>query len=522
MTDASLVPADAPSRRDLLRWFGAAGLAAAAGPSLLTACEPAPTTPMPLAADPSVRSLGFVGGADAEVGPGAWCWFQAPRASFGPDGLLWMGASVAETGTALDGAVKLYGWDTRSGDLVVDRTLDATRQDDHTSPSVLAIGREVQVSWALHQALDWVEIGRTSRNGILVTQRITRPGALRSPARGTAYASVHIVDGQRWLLYRGEQFSWNLLTSPDGERWTARGLVIAPGTAGDRPYLHAASDGKRLHILCTNGNPTEYRGTSAYAGTIEADLTIRRSLGGVVGSVGAGAPKPAQLLRLAVGVAGADEAGDTDMWLSDLQVVDGRPTGILVRRDPWPSDAVGAVGGWRHRYFWIRQRATGWVVEPLCWAGGEICATQPDYAALGAQDPSLATRVVVATNVHPVTAEPLTSAVDGAVRFELFEGTRVGEGAWTWQAVTQDSAEDNYRPVIAAGGTAKSLAWMRGRYWSWTNAATRIVVRNAVDPSAGSSAADLGAPTPAPTTDQADPPSPPAIAPPSSFDVDPG
>lgn len=470
--------APALSRRDLLRALGAAG-AAVAVPGVLTACEPAPSTPRPLPPDPSVRTLGFVGGTDLDLGPGSWCWFQAPRASFGPNGLLWLGTSVAGTGTAADGAVKLLGLDTRSGSLVVDRTLTTTRQDDHTSPSVLALGDEVQVSWALHQAVDWIDVGTTARNGILVVHRIRRPGALVAPGRGTSYCSVHVVGGQRWLLYRGEQFSWNLLTSPDGRTWTARGLVVRPGSSGDRPYLHATSDGTRLHLLVTNGNPTEYRGTSAYAGTIEPDLTIRRSSGPVVGTVGSGAPAPSALLRLAVGVAGATEADDTDMWLSDLHVIDGRPTGILVRRDPWPPGA-SAAGGYRHRYFWIRQRATGWVVEPLCWAGGEMCPTQPDYAALGAQDPSLATRVVVATNVHPVTAEPLVSAADGKVHFELFEGTRVGEGAWTWVPVTQDSVEDNYRPVIAAGGTAKALAWMRGRYWAWTDAATRIIVRNAL------------------------------------------
>jgi len=471
-------PPSVLSRRDALRLLGAAG-AAVAAPGLLAACEPTPSTPMPLAPDPSVRPLGFVGGADVDLGPGAWCWFQSPRASLGPDGLLWMGASVAHTGTPADGAVKLLGLDTRSGALVVDRTLTTTRQDDHTSPSVLAIGDEVQVAWALHQTVDWIDIARTGPGGDLPTQRIHRPGAIRSPGRGTAYASAHVVAGQRWILYRGEQFSWNLLTSPDGQAWTARGLVVRPATPGDRPYVHAASDGDRLHLLVTNGNPTEFRGTCAYAGTIESDLTITRSVGGKVGTVGAGAPLPRDLLRLAVGVVGATEADDTDMWLSDLHVIDRRPTGILVRRDPWPPGA-NAVGAYRHRYFWVRQRSTGWVVEPLCWAGGELCPTQPDYAALGAQDPSLATRVVVSTNVHPVTGMPLTSLADGKVHFELFEGTRVGEGSWTWQAITADSVDDNVRPVIAAGGTTKSLAWMRGRYWSWTDAATRIVVRQAV------------------------------------------
>lgn len=468
------------SRRDALRWAGVLG-AAAVVPAALTACEPAPPVPMPLRPDPSLRALGFVGGTDVVVGQGGWCWFQAPRASFGPGGLLWLGSSVSSTGTADDGAVQAVAFDTVTSTVRVRRTLARTQEDDHTSPSVLALGDGVQLAWALHQNVDYLEVGDTSVNGVLVVRRVRRPASLTRPGRGMAYASAHVVAGQRWLLYRGEQFSWNLLTSPDGVTWTARGLVVAPGASGDRPYVHAASDGERLHLVVSDGNPTEFRGTSVYAATLAADLKVRRSDGSVVGSVGAGAPKPSSLSRLIAGTVGTDEAHDTDAWLCDLQVVDGRPTGVLVTRDAWPEGAA-AVGGYRHRYHWIRLRPAGWTVEPLCWGGGELFALQPDYAALAAQDPSDPTRVVVATNVDPVSGTPLVSQADGRVHVELFEGTRVAEGTWTWLPVTADSTEDNIRPVIAAGGPAKALAWMRGRYWSWTDFDTRIVVRNAVAP----------------------------------------
>jgi len=114
--------------------------------------------------------------------------------------------------------------------------------------------------------------------------------------------------------------------------------------------------------------------------------------------------------------------------------------------------------------------------------GGELFGVQPDYAGLGSQDPSNPQRVVVSTNVHPVTGEPLVSAADAKVHFELFEGYRVAEGQWTWTALTSNSVEDNLRPVIVAGGTSKALAWMRGRYWSWTAFNTRLVVRQAAAP----------------------------------------
>lgn len=477
------------SRRDLLRWAGIAG-AASVVPMALSACDPAVVTPDPLAPGPTVRAKGFVGGADVEVGQGGWCWFQSPRASFGPDGILWLGTSIAHTGTDADGTVQATAFDTRAGTIVSQRTLAKTQEDDHTSASVLALGNSAQIAWALHKNVDYLDVGDTSVGGSFVVRRIHRPGSLKLPGRGMAYASAHVVAGQRWLLYRGEQFSWNLLTSPDGVAWTARGLVVAPGSAGDRPYLHAASDGKRLHMVVTDGNPTEYRGNSVYVGTVEADLSVRRPGGALAGTVGSKAPAPKHLTRIAVGVPGADEATDADHWLSDLKVVDGRPTGILTVRDAWaPGDAP--VATYRHRYLWIRQRPAGWFVEALCWAGGELCATQPDYAGLAAQDPSDPTRVVVSTNVHPVTGEPLVSVTDGLVHFELFEGVRVAEGQWSWTALTQDSAEDNIRPTIAAAGSDKTLAWMRGRYWSWTAFNTRIVVRNAVTP---------GTPPPASTT----------------------
>lgn len=467
-----------PTRRDVLRWAGAAG-AASVLPLGLGACVPV-TTPMPLAPDPSVRSLGFVGGTDTVVGQGGWCWFQTPRSSMGANGVLWLGSTIGHTFTAADGTIQATAFNTRNRSVVRRIDLAKAQQDDHTSPSVLALGSRAQISWALHTKVDYLDVGDARVSGSFAPKRIRRPGAVTPPGRGMAYSSAHVVKGQRWLLYRGEQFSWNLLISvDDGASWSAKGLVVAPGAAGDRPYLHAASDGSRLHIVVTDGNPTEYRGTSAYAGTVESDLSVRRADGATVGVVGSGAPAPKRLTRLAAGKVGSAEATDTDLWLSDLCVVDNRPTGVLVRRDPWPADAQ-KVGNYRHQYFWIRQRAAGWRVEPLCWAGGELCNTQPDYPGLAAQDPSDPTRVVVSTNVHPVTAEPLVSSADGKVHFELFEGRRVGEGQWTFTAVTENSTEDNMRPSIAAGGPDKTLSWMRGKYWSWVAFNTRIVVRSAV------------------------------------------
>ncbi|MEZ5137555.1 MAG: hypothetical protein R2711_01875 [Acidimicrobiales bacterium] len=146
-------------------------------------------------------------------------------------------------------------------------------------------------------------------------------------------------------------------------------------------------------------------------------------------------------------------------------------------RDPWPAGEA-ATGRWRHRLLWARQRGDGrWTVEPLAWGGGELYRNQPDYCGLGCLDPHDPTRVVVSSDVDPASGVPLRSPIDGRAHHELFEGRRVGEGAWRWEQLTRPGTRDNLRPVLVAGAGASALAWMRGTYRSWTDFDTEIVVR---------------------------------------------
>lgn len=408
--------------------------------------------------------------ADLVVGPGGWCWFQAPRAAIDGRGTLWLG-STQGTGAPDPGRVEvtevdLARWRVRS------RTpLGHDRVDDHTSPSVLPVGDGVQVGWAPHRAVDWIELGRLGAP----LQRIARPAVLVPPGRGTAYVSAHVVAGERWVLTRGEGFTWQLLTSADGRAWSHRGAVVTPAPSGQRPYVAAASDGARLHLIASDGNPTERLGTGLGVGAIRPDLQITDVSGRVVGRVGERAPSPQQLTRLIEGTPGRDEPSDTDAWICQLAVVHRRPTAIVSVRDPWPGGP--SVGRWRHRLLWARQRATGaWTIEPLAWAGSELYANQPDYCGLGTIDPLDPTRVVVSTDVHPATGAPLPTDRDRPHR-ELFEGRRTGEGRWTWRALTSASAVDHLRPLLVAGGGRTVLAWMRGTYRSWTDFDTELVVR---------------------------------------------
>ena len=413
------------------------------------------------------------------IGQGGWCWFHSPRASIG-GGKVWLG-SVVSGGHERDGDVEVIAFDTKTLREAERHVLGRTRPDDHAAPSVMMLssGRP-QVAWATHARTPWIEVGDVGRP----LQRIQRPASLSEPGKGVSYASAHVVGGKRWLLYRGEKFSWNLLVSSDGGRtWSYRGLIIEPAkkeqTGRDqRPYIVAASDGSKLHIMVSDGNPTEYRGTSVRYITIGSDLRIRDNSGRWVGTVGTDPVPLSRVNRLFAGTAGrGGEITDTDGWVCDVQIIDNRPTAILSVRDPWPAGAA-KVGTVRHRYLWARQRGDGsWTVDHMGWAGGELYRNQPDYTGLGSLDPTNAQRTVISTNVHPRTGSLLRSTRDGKVHFELWEGFRAAEKAWTWVPLTSNSAEDNIRPIVVAGGSAKVLVWMRGTYRHWTNYDTRIVAR---------------------------------------------
>jgi hypothetical protein len=449
------------SRRGVLRLIGG-GAALAVLPGL-TACD-----------DRDLKNLSLKSPKrEAVIGQGGWCWFHSPRASIG-SGKLWYG-SVVSGGHPRDGDVEVTAVDLSRLTVAERYVVGHTKPDDHAAPSVMMLssGRP-QVAWSTHSQADWFEVGDAGKT----LRRVVRPNTNIAPARRVSYTSAHVVGGARWMLYRGEKFSWNLMTSTDGGRtWGYRGLVVDT-SGGQRPYIVAASDGSRLHVMVTDGNPTEYRGTNVRYITVGSDYVIRNNEGAKVGVVGADPVKLSRVAKLLAGVAGPNgELTDTDGWICDVQIIDNRPTAILSLRDQWPAGS-SKVGTQRHRYLWARQRGDGkWTIEHLAWAGSELYVGQPDYSGLGSLDPVNAQRVMVSTNVHPVTGVPLRSTRDNRIHWELWEGYRNDQGRWSWKARTANSTEDNLRPIIVANGTSKAMLWMRGTYRSWLDYDTRVVIR---------------------------------------------
>ncbi|QXC59735.1 hypothetical protein KSP35_15285 [Aquihabitans sp. G128] len=270
------------TRRDVLRLgLGAAALPAAAR---LQGCSSHALT------------WRYGSGEDLVVGRGGWCWFQSPRAAIAADGRLYVGSSVGTSPATSSGAAQVSEIDLDHLRVASHRTLGRASVDDHTAPSVLAVDDGVQVGWTPHNGTDWVELG-TYRGPL---HRVVDPDSLVDPGVGTSYVSAHVVAGRRWVLYRGKDLFMELMSSSDGRSWVQHGVTIqkAPSSLDHRPYLLAASDGQRLHLVVSDGNPSDFPGCSVSYATIDPDLNVCDDAGRPVGQVGTAPPNPTQLTRL--------------------------------------------------------------------------------------------------------------------------------------------------------------------------------------------------------------------------------
>ena len=85
--------------------------------------------------------------------------------------------------------------------------------------------------------------------------------------------------------------------------------------------------------------------------------------------------------------------------------------------------------------------------------------------------------MVISTNAHPLTGDPLMSSADQKRHYELFEGVSTDDGGtFTWTPLTSNSLEDNIRPIIPSWDAPQRVVlWLRGTYSSYTDFDTQVV-----------------------------------------------
>ncbi len=389
---------------------------------------------------------------------GSWCWFQDERTIIHNSQLIF--GSVADrygkNGEEVDGNIEVTSYDlktnTHLGTFVLHEKLGA---DDHNVPAILKLKDDRLLSvYSLHNgdsliryriskdknALDW-EPEQTVRGTSVVT-----------------YSNLHFLQsendgkGRIYNFYRGKDRSpFYIFSDNQGESWQDGYNLIT--FEKKWPYIKYASDGKsKIHFTTTESHPI-FWGCSIYHGYFENEK-VYSSDGKIIRDLKDGPIQPTEATKIF--------QGDTlnNAWTIDLHL----------DRDELPYIVYSVRKNIDHiQYRYARWDGYSWNDHFLAYAGRALYEIEKHYSGLVALDPDNPDIVYISTDADPETDVPLISNVDNVRHYEIFKGTTTDVGeTWEWVPVTQNSIQDNVRPIMPKGNDKfKVVLWLRGSIKSY-------------------------------------------------------
>lgn len=409
---------------------------------------------------------------------GGWCWFQDPRAVI-YDGKLIVGTvAMGRYDSLRTGDVEALVYNIKSGETDRVELYDQLQADDHDSPvfHVRPDGR-ILTFFAKH--------GNENR----FYYRISKPAApttwgpiqtyLPSESTMLTYSNLYRLKAEGNRLYdffRGldDTYKPSYVYSDDlGETWSTGNVFIdVPVKQRHRPYVRYTSNGTdEIHMLYTEGHPRVYDNSLYHI--YYSDGNLHATDGSVIRSLEAGLTRPEEGTKIF--------QGDSNhvAWSVDLELDgNGNPCAVY-------SVQVGSAGlppgqgGDDIRYRYARWDGEQWQDYPLAYAGTKLYSGEDDYSGLAAIDPDNPDVVFISTDADPETGDPLISQADGQRHYEVYKGiTSDGGSTWAWTPITQNSSEDNLRPVVPQWTKEKTvLLWLRGEYRSYTDFSQDVVGR---------------------------------------------
>ena len=389
----------------------------------------------------------------------SWCWFQDERAVIDNGQLLL-------TGVSSEGDVTVTAHALETGESTVYVLHERFQANDHATPALIVLpdGRYL-AAYSQH-------------NGDGTLWRVTEapgdisawtPEARFDNEAGTTYSNLYFMasegpDGRIYNFTRTREWDPNFIVSDNhGASWRYGGRLIDGGGAGARPYPRYAGNGvDEIHFITTEHHPRNYA-NSVYHGYIRGGQAFGSGGELVAESIeGMDAPGPEAFTQVFAG----DE--DNVAWTSDIQLDSNGVPYIAYSVMTDPRDPDTGLRGQDHRYRYARWDGAAWRDYEIAHAGSSLYPGEYEYTGLITLHPATPDVVFISTDADPVTGEPIL--VDGERRYEIFQGvTRDGGAAWEWTPITEDSEQDNLRPVVAANGGVWAVAWLRGEYRTYTN-----------------------------------------------------
>ncbi|SHG60368.1 BNR repeat-containing family member [Fodinibius roseus] len=393
----------------------------------------------------------------------SWCWYQDERAMLDGDQLLFSAVTS-------EGANTVSSYNIATGEQQTVVLNDTTFQPDDHNVGVLLKrpdGRYLTV-YAGHgvDTKMWYRIssspGDISEWG---------PEQTADTREEVTYSNVYRLsdNGKVYNFHRGIGWNPNYMVSEDeGESWRYGGQLLAhPG----RPYLrYTSNNSDQIHFIATEGHPRNYN-NSIYHGYTDGKQ-VYGSGGQAVGPLSGEESTDLKPYDFTTVFDGDSTTRANVAWTSDIELDgEGRPyVAFSVTKDPI---ALGEreqteKAGFDHRYHYARWDGEQWQEHEIAYAGSRLYPGENEYTGLITLHPDDPDVVYISADVDPATGEELNP--EGPRRYEIFRGTTGDRGAsWEWTPITEDSDQDNIRPVVVSNDRYEAVLWLNGRYSTYTD-----------------------------------------------------
>lgn len=415
---------------------------------------------------------------------GVWTWFNDERAIW-HDGKLYVGH------VKKNGRIAVTQYDPVSETSSETELSSVTEVDDHNNPSlhVLPDGK-LLACYSRHSA-DNHFFYRISTNHAPAVAADW--GAEQTHGAGSrhSYANTYKMSAEGNQIYTFTRaIGWNpnwTVSTDNGSTWSALKELVRNGGSGTRPYLRYSGNGvDAIDFIYTDGHPRN-ENNSIYHARIEGGNVLHTN-GNIIKALSAtpllhDAATPER--GTVVYQYSAAAQSDPNQWIPsgrawnwDIQEQkNGDPViAFTVQKD----NVTGS--GWSHDriyYYYARWTGSAWQKRFIAHAGRPLYSAEDDYAGGICIDPERPNVVYISSNAQ--NPFDLTSTTNVPLRtnsrYEIWKGTTYDEGlTFTWEAVTQDSAENNLRPFVPKNhGRSESVLWLKGTYTTYRNYSTRII-----------------------------------------------
>lgn len=385
---------------------------------------------------------------------GAWTWFNDERA-------IWNGSRLHIGYVRNDGRVAATCYNSTT-DVAVEVPLSSWRvRDDHNNPSFyLRSDGCLVVAYTTHgtKSTWWYRVSHPPYfpQDWGPEQKVDLTGAkLR---KGWTYCNLYSVPGH--LINFGRGIDWNptfCMSTDYGATW---GPAVHLIKSDDRPYFKCSTtcSGSRIDLAYTDGHPSTTNNSIYHMyfengswhrtdGSILADsneLPIECNRGTVVYPFARDYPGPA--------------------WIWDIQSgKDGNPVIVFT------VSATTRKDDFRYCYATWDASEGIWVTQEIAKAGGSLYRKEQDYVGGIAIDKNEPAVIYCSTAIDPVSGSFTPHR-------ELYMGMIEPGRTCSWRALTADSPEDNLRPFVPSGRKTRSVLWMQGKYRSYKNYDTKILL----------------------------------------------